>query len=137
MPTKTYPDETMSLAGPDAHADNANAGIAYQESRITPRLFDVIDTWEGLIHRWVMRCSMTALRISMGLVALGFGVLKYFPGVSPAEDLVLTLVRTLTFGLVPAVVPYGILSDVPGWERTNSTWELVPIGEVGSYGRRG
>jgi uncharacterized membrane protein YkgB len=56
-----------------------------------------------------MRYSMTALRISMGLVALGFGVLKYFPGVSPAEDLVLTLVRTLTFGLVPAVVPYGVV----------------------------
>jgi putative oxidoreductase len=109
MPTKTYPDETMSLTGPDAHADNINAGIAYQEDGISPRLVDVIDAWEGVIHRWVMRYSMTALRISMGLVALGFGVLKYFPGVSPAQDLVLTLVRTVTFGLVPAVVPDSVV----------------------------
>jgi hypothetical protein len=109
MPTKTYHVEMMSPAGPDAHADNANAGIAYQESRLTPRLSDVIDAWEGVIHRWVMRYSMTALRVSLGLVALGFGVLKYFPGVSPAQDLILTLARTVTFGLVPAVVPYSVV----------------------------
>ena len=109
MPTKTYPDETMSLAGPDTHADNANAGITHQQNRVTPKLFDVIDAWEGVVHRWVMRYSMTALRISMGLVALGFGFLKYFPGVSPAQDLVLTTVRTLTLGLVPAVVPYSVV----------------------------
>jgi uncharacterized membrane protein YkgB len=109
MPTKTYSDETMSLTGTDAHADIVNAGIAYQEHPISPRPADVIDAWEGVIHRWVMRYSMTALRVSMGLVALGFGVLKYFPGVSPAQDLVLTLVRTLTFGLVPAIIPDSLV----------------------------
>ena len=109
MPTKTYLDETMSLAGPDAHADNVNAGIAGQENRITPRLADVIDSWDGVIHRWVMRYSMTALRISMGLVALGFGFLKYFPGVSPAQDLVLALAQTVTFGLVPTIIPNSVV----------------------------
>jgi hypothetical protein len=34
IPTKTYPDATMSLAGPDAHADNVNVGIACQENRL-------------------------------------------------------------------------------------------------------
>lgn len=32
---------------------------------------------------------------------LGFGLLKYVPGLSPAEDLVVTTTRILTFGLVP------------------------------------
>ena len=109
MPTNTYPDETVSLADPDSHADNASAGIDYQKIRVTPRLFDVIDMVEDAVHRWVMRYGITALRISMGLVALGFGILKYFPGVSPAQDLVLTTVQTLTFGLVPAVVPTGVV----------------------------
>ncbi|HVX56504.1 MAG TPA: hypothetical protein VHA37_02120 [Candidatus Saccharimonadales bacterium] len=112
MPTKTDPDELLSLAGPNVCADNVNAAIAYRENRVTSRLFDVIDTVEGVTHRWAMRYGMTALRISTGLVAFGFGALKYFPDVSPAQDLVLADVRTLTFGLVPAVVPYGIVMVV-------------------------
>lgn len=37
---------------------------------------------------WLTRYSISLLRISLGLIILGFGVLKYFPGVSPAEGLV-------------------------------------------------
>lgn len=40
------------------------------------------------------------LRISLGLVIAGFGALKFFPGVSPAEPLVTKAVHLLTFGLV-------------------------------------
>ncbi|MGH3979778.1 MAG: hypothetical protein ACRDRZ_12385 [Pseudonocardiaceae bacterium] len=34
----------------------------------------------------------------------GFGILKYFPGVSPAENLVLETNAMLTFGLLPGKV---------------------------------
>ncbi len=44
------------------------------------------------------------LRISVGAVFLGFGALKYFPGVSPAEDLVHATTELLTFGVVPGGV---------------------------------
>jgi len=44
--------------------------------------------------------SIDWLRISLGLVILGFGALKYFPGASPAEDLVQRTTDVLTFGLV-------------------------------------
>ena len=47
------------------------------------------------------RGSVTLLRISLGLVFLGFGVLKFVPGLSPAEDLVQATVARLTFGLIP------------------------------------
>ena len=46
------------------------------------------------------RHSITALRISLGLVFLGFGVLKFFPGMSPAAELAERTIGTLTFGLV-------------------------------------
>lgn len=50
---------------------------------------------------WLARYSFPLLRISMGLVIFGFGFLKYFPGVSPAQALVLHVNRVLTFGLMP------------------------------------
>jgi uncharacterized membrane protein YphA (DoxX/SURF4 family) len=40
------------------------------------------------------------LRISIGIIYLWFGALKYFPGVSPAEDLAKETIHLLTFGLI-------------------------------------
>jgi putative oxidoreductase len=36
------------------------------------------------IASWLTAHSVTALRISLGLIIFGFGMLKYFPGASPA-----------------------------------------------------
>src|SRR4051794_14160333 len=46
------------------------------------------------------RYSVTALRISLGLVFLGFGVLKFFPGMSPAAELAERTIGALTLGHV-------------------------------------
>lgn len=54
--------------------------------------------------RWLARHSVDLLRISLGLVFFGFGVLKFFPGVSPAENLASETFAILTFGLVPQAV---------------------------------
>jgi uncharacterized membrane protein YkgB len=63
------------------------------------------ETWlvavENRLHRTLVDHSITALRIAVGAVFLGFGVLKYFPGVSPAQDLAIKTVDLLTFRLVP------------------------------------
>ncbi|CAN5563146.1 hypothetical protein BH20ACT19_BH20ACT19_00420 [soil metagenome] len=48
----------------------------------------------------LVRHSVSALRISVGLVFLAFGVLKYFPGVSPAEQLATDTTHVLFLGLV-------------------------------------
>jgi uncharacterized membrane protein YphA (DoxX/SURF4 family) len=55
-------------------------------------------------HRWLVTYSMAILRVSVGAVFLGFGLLKFFPGVSPAQSLVEATTNILTFGLVPAAV---------------------------------
>ena len=44
--------------------------------------------------------SLQILRVCLGLVFLGFGVLKFFPGLSPAEAIASATVDRLTFGLV-------------------------------------
>lgn len=56
------------------------------------------------LRDWLNRYSIDVLRISLGLVFALFGVLKFFPGVSPAEDLAIRTVDTLTFGFVSGSV---------------------------------
>ena len=56
---------------------------------------------ENRVHAALVRHGIAALRITVGAVFLGFGVLKYFPGVSPAEGLAAKTTELLTFGLVP------------------------------------
>lgn len=56
---------------------------------------------DRLVTRWLARNSITLLRISMALVFLGFGVLKFFPNLSPAQDLARETMHALTFGLIP------------------------------------
>jgi uncharacterized membrane protein YkgB len=47
------------------------------------------------------RGSIALLRASLGLVFLCFGVLKFVPGLSPAESLAERTVEALTLGLTP------------------------------------
>ncbi|MGW0885338.1 DoxX family membrane protein [Streptomyces sp. NPDC002671] len=48
--------------------------------------------------------GIVALRISIGIIYLWFGVPKFFPGVSPAEPLVLKTVDKLTLGIIHGTV---------------------------------
>lgn len=56
---------------------------------------------ENVVHATLVRHAITALRITVGGVFLAFGLLKFFPGVSPAESLAIETIEGLTFGLVP------------------------------------
>jgi putative oxidoreductase len=67
---------------------------------------------ENHIHHLLVRHSVAALRISVGAVFLAFGILKYFPGVSPAENLAKTTMDLLTFGLVPGGVAIVVVATL-------------------------
>ena len=54
------------------------------------------------ITGWLSRYSVTALRIGLGMVFFWFGVLKFFPGMSPAQELAVRTIDVLTLGTVPA-----------------------------------
>lgn len=67
--------------------------------------------------QWLAQHSITALRISLGLVIAGFGALKFIPGASPAEALVMQTTEALTFGVVSgttAVVITAVLETFLG-----------------------
>lgn len=55
---------------------------------------------ENVVHQLLVRHAIAALRWSVGLVFLGFGLLKYFPGVSPAEGLATATTDVLFLGLI-------------------------------------
>ena len=57
-----------------------------------------------------LRPSITLLRISLGLVFLGFGLLKFVPGLSPVEGLVERTMSLLTFGLLTGGVATGVVA---------------------------
>ena len=47
------------------------------------------------------RYGVVILRVALGVVFFWFGVLKFFPGLSPAQTLAARTIDLLTFGLVP------------------------------------
>ncbi len=59
--------------------------------------FDRLDT---CLNRWLVTQSIGLLRLAMGGIFVVFGVLKFFPGVSPIEDLATRTTAALSFGLV-------------------------------------
>jgi putative oxidoreductase len=50
------------------------------------------------IAQRLARHSIGVLRVSLGLVFLGFGALKFFPGASPAGELAVRTLETLSLG---------------------------------------
>jgi hypothetical protein len=59
--------------------------------------------------RWLVAHSLAVLRVSLGGVFLGFGLLKFFPGLSPAQELATHATDLLSFGLLPAGVSIVLL----------------------------
>lgn len=57
--------------------------------------------------------AIPVLRIALGLVFVWFGALKFFPGLSPAQDLAARTIERLTLGLVPPEVALPVLA---AWE---------------------
>ena len=58
----------------------------------------------------VKRNYLILLRISIGIIYIWFGALKFFHGYSPAEDLAINTINKLTFGLIPQPVNITLLA---------------------------
>src|SRR3954466_13867953 len=72
--------------------------------------FDVID---ARITHWMASHGVPLLRISLGVVFLWFGALKFFPGLSPAHDLAARTITALSGGAIGPTVSVPILA---AWE---------------------
>ena len=68
------------------------------------------DRLDRRITHWMADHGLTLLRLALGMVFFWFGVLKFFPGASPAEQLAGRTIETLTFGAISQDVALGILA---------------------------
>ena len=72
-----------------------------------------IDRVDVRITGTLARIGVPAVRIALGIVFLWFGVLKFFPNLSPAELLAARTIEALTFGAVRPDVSLPVLA---AWE---------------------
>lgn len=79
----------------------------------SPRPGSAIDRFDRRVTRLMADHGLTALRLALGIVFLWFGALKFFPGMSPAQDLAAQTIETLTLGIVPPEIALPVLA---AWE---------------------
>jgi len=80
------------------------------------------------ITRWMAHNGVTLLRISLGIVFLWFGVLKFVPGLSPADELATRTIYVLTFGIIPPEISRPVLAL---WES------MIGLGLITGWFMRG
>lgn len=76
---------------------------------------------------WMASNGLRLLRWSLGVVFLWFGVLKFFPGTSPAEGLAARTIEVITCGLLSPGVSVFILAL---WES------IIGLGLIIGFGMR-
>lgn len=76
-------------------------------------LIERYDAVDARITNWMANHGLRLLRISLGVVFLWFGVLKFFPGLSPATDLAARTIYVLSFGAISPGVSVPLLA---AWE---------------------
>src|SRR5262245_17174541 len=81
-----------------------------REPAAVPEPLDAIDR---RLAKWMAHNGVTLLRVSLGVVFLWFGALKFIPGASPAQDLAPRTISVLTFD---AVGPSASLPVLAAWE---------------------
>ena len=64
------------------------------------RLVSYSRTLEHLFINWLDRYAFHCLRISIGIIYTAFGILKFFPQYSPAEQLAADTICIITFDLL-------------------------------------
>ena len=74
------------------------------------RLRAMYDRIDIRLSRWMARHGIGLLRISLGIVFLWFGILKFFPGLSPAEDLTARTVTRLSLGLLSPTLALALVA---------------------------
>jgi uncharacterized membrane protein YphA (DoxX/SURF4 family) len=78
-------------------------------------MFTSFNRFDRAITTWLAQNGMTLLRLSLGVVFFWFGILKFFPGMSPANDLASRTIDVLTAGLIQPDVAVPLLA----------TWEVL------------
>jgi uncharacterized membrane protein YphA (DoxX/SURF4 family) len=80
------------------------------------------------INLWLTQNALNLLRISIGVIYIWFGALKFFNNLSPADQLAKDTMSLITFGLIPNYISIillavwetalGLLLIIGSWKRT-------------------
>lgn len=73
------------------------------------KIFSFLDP---IITKLMARYGIRFLRYSVAVIFIWFGALKFFPGMSPAEELALGTISLLTLDLVPSGIALFLLSSL-------------------------
>ena len=74
------------------------------------RLRDLYYRADDRITLFMRRNGIAFLRVSLGIIFFWFGFLKFFPGLSPADQIATVTIEKLTFGLIAPSVSIIILA---------------------------
>lgn len=61
-------------------------------------------------NTWISTHAMSLLRISIGIIYVWFGALKFFPQLSPADQLAKDTINFLTLGFIPDEISIILLA---------------------------
>lgn len=84
-----------------------------QETSLLRLFYGHFDQVDVPITNWMARHGILILRISLGITFFWFGALKFFPGLSPAQDLATRTIEALTLGLIQPGMSAPVLA---AWE---------------------
>jgi len=65
---------------------------------------------DNKLNTWLTQNAMNLLRISIGVIYVWFGALKFYPNLSPADQLAKDTIYLITFGLIPNHVSIILLA---------------------------
>lgn len=68
---------------------------------------------DPIITNWMSRNGYLLVRISIGIVFVWFGFLKFIPGLSSAQELAIRTITLLSFGFIPDFI---IINGLAFWE---------------------
>jgi len=72
-----------------------------------------LDKIDDFMTKWMASKGTLLLRISIGVIFFWFGILKYFEGLSPAEDIAIKTIKALTLNQVSNKIIIYVLAS---WE---------------------
>ncbi len=74
------------------------------------RLMTLFNRIDPVITGFMARYSILFLRVSLGINFFWFGVLKFFPNLSPAQGLAARTIEVLSFGLIGSEISVPLLA---------------------------
>ncbi len=118
-PPAGFHSEPEPFRSPEVSTDATRPPVLSRAAALDNTLAWKLTALELRLVGWWAQHGITLLRLSLGVIFFWFGVLKFFPGLSVAQELATHTISVLTFGVVPPRVSLPLLA----------TWEcLIGLG---------